>query len=181
MSVRNGFDVRNRDRIVSQESFFSKRRLPVSAVLDNVRSAFNVGNMFRTADAARMERLYLCGCTPCPSNPKIEKTALGAERYVPWEYFPDAADLIAGLKRDGMFIVAMETAGASEPFYDADLPEGTVFVLGNEVDGLGEGILSLADAVVELPSLGMKNSLNVGNAFAIAVYEFLRRYGVERL
>lgn len=170
------FNIRNKDRAEDAMEFFKRKRLQSAAVLDNIRSAFNAGNMMRTADAACIGKLFLCGYTPYPSNPKLEKTALGAEKYIPWEYYPSTLELIDRLKEEGYFVIAMETADESKSLYDIDFPEKTAFIFGNETEGLSSEILQKSDIAAELPAFGMKNSLNVSNAFAITSYEHLRRY-----
>ena len=169
-------EIRNKDRAF-EESFFQKKRLPIIIVLDNVRSSYNVGSVFRTADSACIEKLYLCGYTPSPPNEKVKKTALGAIDYVPWEHHPDTLQLVNYLKSEGIFTVAFETTSKSRNFFDFDFPNPCAMIFGNEKDGVGEEVLSAVDAILEVPAWGIKNSMNVANVFGIVVYEVIRQYG----
>lgn len=163
------------------------------SILWNIRSAYNVGSIFRTADACGLEKLFLTGITPTPSKVKkqwslhtkkaIEKVALGAEKFVDWEYYYRITPLIKKLKRDGYKIVAFEQNQNSISLFKwkPSLPLAMVF--GNETKGLSKNILILADEIVEIPMLGEKESLNVSISFAIAGYYFLNtlRYSVDVL
>lgn len=169
--------IRNKDQQTTPEKFMLKERIKAVAVLDNLRSAYNTGSIFRTADAIRIEKLFLCGSTPTPLNPKLAKTSLGAEEFVPWEYFSKTEDAIKRLKEENYFIISMETAEGAENLFKIKLPEKVAFIFGNEKEGLQSDYLSLSDKVIELPACGMKNSLNVSNAFSITIYEYFRRYG----
>lgn len=154
------------------------------AILHNIRSAHNVGSMFRTADAAGIERLYLCGITPAPNamlgsaRKSLEKTALGAERTVPWEKRARIADCIRRLKAKGYRICAVELMKNAVPYYAADfLKKNTdklAFVVGNEVTGLSKSVLAKCDATVYIPLHGAKESLNVAVAFGIIAFEIAR-------
>lgn len=169
------FEIRNKDRAL-EESFFLKDRLPAIAILDNVRSAYNVGSVFRTADSACIEKLYLCGYTPSPPNEKVDKTALGSIDYVPWEHHPDTLQLVGHLKSEGITTVAFETTSKSENFFDFNFPKGCAVIFGNEKNGVGEEVLSAVDAILEVPAWGIKNSMNVANVFGIVIYEVIRQY-----
>ena len=152
------------------------RRIPVSVLLHDVRSLYNVGAFFRSADAAGCEKLYLCGITGRPPHAGISKTALGAEDTVPWEHHPDPAALILNLQRQGHEIAAVETSIHATDLYDWQ-PRFPVCVLfGHEVDGLAEALLDLCDTHVRIPMLGRKHSLNVATAGGVVVYELLRKY-----
>ena len=154
------------------------------AILSNIRSAHNVGSMFRTADAAGMSALYLCGITPSPADmlgsamKSMEKTALGAEKTVPWEKYARTADCIRKLKAAGYFVCAVELTPHAVPYYDAEcLKSGTdklAFVVGHEVDGVPQAIIDRCDAVVCIPMHGKKESLNVAVAFGIIAFEIAR-------
>lgn len=145
-----------------------------TAVADNIRSAFNAGGLFRTADFFGAERLILCGYTPDPSNAQVKKTALGADETVPWEKAGDIRDVIDRLRRDGYTIYALETVDGALNLATAPLKSPCALLLGNERFGLDPDVIASADAVLEIPSHGTKNSLNVVSAFAIAG-AFLRR------
>ena len=153
------------------------RTRPMLAILDNIRSAQNVGVIFRTADGAGLQKLWLCGITPNPGdNTQIAKTALGAEQTVPWEHAPSTVALVEALKAQGVCILALENTSQAISLFDSALPAGsqpTALVVGNEPAGVDPAVLPLADAVLSLPMAGSKGSLNVAVAFGIAVY-FLR-------
>lgn len=150
-------------------------RFPVYALLDDIRSLYNVGSIFRTADGARIARLFLCGFTPRPPRKEIEKTALGATATVPWEYRRDPLDAISEMKRNGIRICLVEQTDASVPcdaLTAADLP--LCLVIGNEVRGVRGEIVAAADLAVEIPMYGMKQSLNAAVAFGIAAFACAR-------
>jgi len=150
----------------------------VEALLDNIRSTFNVGAMFRTADGAGLRRLHLCGITPPPGNPGIAKTSLGAERAVAWEYHPNALEAAQALKAGGLRVWALEGTAQSQSLFDLPDLQGppVLLVVGNELSGVDPGVLALCDKVIAIPMQGAKHSLNVAIAFAVAIY-FLR-FGV---
>ncbi len=151
-------------------------RLPVTILLDNVRSLYNVGAFFRTADGAGVERLLLSGITGRPPKPAISKTALGAEERVPWLPVGDSAAQVEGLRQDGYEIAAIETSVHALDLFEW-LPRFPVCVLfGHEVEGLTLNLLNLCDTHVRIPMLGLKHSLNVASAGAIVMYELLRKY-----
>lgn len=149
-------------------------------VLNNIRSLYNVGSIFRTADGAGVEKIYLCGITPEPFDrfgkprPQFVKVSLGAERFVPWEHVASASVLLRRLKKEGYSIFAIEQAEYSVPHKTVRLGEKDLeklaVVLGNEVEGLSPAILKLADKVIEIPMNGKKESLNVSVAFGIIAY-----------
>ncbi|MEP7367968.1 MAG: RNA methyltransferase [Acidobacteriota bacterium] len=148
--------------------------LPVVAVLDNIRSLYNVGSIFRTADAAGIARLYLCGITPAPPHPSIRKTALGADERVPYEHHHNAQATVARLRMTGYRIAAIETGPASTDLFDWQ-PEFPLAVLfGNEVEGLSQPLLDLSDIRISLPMHGIKRSLNVSTTAGIVFYDLLR-------
>lgn len=151
-------------------------RQPFHAVLDNLRSAYNVGSIFRTADAAAVERLHLCGLTTYPPNVKLAKTALGAMEYVPWTHYRDTREALAGLRRLGIPLVAVEVIENAVPHTEFRWPKPVAAVFGHEVTGIAPDILALCDHRVCIPLLGYKNSINVATAFGIIVYEVLRQW-----
>ncbi|MDQ7029487.1 MAG: RNA methyltransferase [Ardenticatenia bacterium] len=149
----------------------SAPRRRVALVVDNVRSAWNVGALFRTADGLGVERLYLCGITPTPVHPKVHKTALGAEESVVWEHAPNTADILIRLRTRGWQVWALEQAPGARPLNAVELPEGRVaLVVGNEVCGVGPDLFPLCDALICLPMRGMKRSFNVEVAAAILLW-----------
>jgi tRNA G18 (ribose-2'-O)-methylase SpoU len=150
--------------------------IPVGILLDDVRSLYNVGAFFRTADAAGCEKLYLCGITGRPPKPGIAKTALGSEETVPWEHHADARTVVECLHQRGHEIAAVETSVHAVDLFDW-APEFPVCVLfGHEVDGLPSALLDLCDTYVRIPMLGRKHSLNVATAGGVVIYELLRKY-----
>lgn len=139
------------------------------ALVDNVRSVFNVGSIFRSADGAGFDRLYLCGVTPTPTNPKLAKTALGAHNVVQWEAWPNAVDLALRLRAEGCHLWALEEGAGVEPLLQAPpSPPNTVLVVGSEVAGVDPGLLRLCERTLAIPMRGAKRSLNVATAFGIA-------------
>jgi tRNA G18 (ribose-2'-O)-methylase SpoU len=151
-------------------------RLPVSILLDNVRSMYNVGAFFRTADGAGVERLYLTGITARPPKKQVSKTALGAEERVAWQGVEDATETVQQLHASGYEIAAIETSVHAVDIFDWR-PRFPVCVLfGHEVDGLSRSLLDLCDTHVRIPMLGLKHSLNVASAGAVVMYELLRKY-----
>ena len=154
------------------------RPIPVSILLHDVRSLYNVGAFFRSADAAGCAKLYLSGITGRPPHAGISKTALGAEETVPWEHPADAASLVAQLRQQGHEIAAVETSVHATDLYDWQ-PRFPVCVLfGHEVDGLAAPLLASCDTHVRIPMLGRKHSLNVATAGGVVIYELLRKYRV---
>jgi tRNA G18 (ribose-2'-O)-methylase SpoU len=152
------------------------RRIPVSILLDNVRSMYNVGAFFRTSDAAGCEKLYLCGITGRPPKRAITKTALGAEETVPWEHFPDAGGLVGKLRLQNYEIAAVETSVHAIDLFDWQPRFPVCILFGHEVDGLKPELLALCDTHVRIPMLGRKHSLNVATAGGVVLYELLRKY-----
>jgi tRNA G18 (ribose-2'-O)-methylase SpoU len=151
-------------------------KLPVALLLDNVRSMYNVGSIFRTADAAAVEKLYLSGITARPPKKEITKTALGAEDTVPWESIGDALLLVDGLGRRGYEIAAIETAVNAIDVFDWQPRWPVLLLFGHEVDGVSPPLMERCDTRVCLPMLGQKHSLNVATAAGIVLYELLRKF-----
>ncbi|HPG65230.1 MAG TPA: RNA methyltransferase [Candidatus Hydrogenedentes bacterium] len=151
-------------------------RNPVHVVLDNFRSAYNVGSAFRTCDAAAVEHILLCGMSAHPPHKKIEKTALGAFDYVPWTYHERTTSAIECLKADGIPVVAIETADDAIPHVEFVWPQPVAVVFGNEVTGISAHALKACDAVVAIPMHGYKNSINVATAVGIVLYHILDRW-----
>ncbi len=151
-------------------------RLPVSVLLDDVRSLYNVGAFFRTADACGLEKLYLCGITGRPPHRAISKTALGAEEAVPWEHSPNATAVLERLRGAGYEIAAVETSLHSVDLFDWTPRFPVCLVFGNEVEGIRPEATAAADTLVRIPMLGRKHSLNVATAGGVVLYELLRKY-----
>jgi tRNA G18 (ribose-2'-O)-methylase SpoU len=150
--------------------------VPAVIILDHVRSMYNAGAFFRTADAAALEKLCLCGITAHPPQPGVSKTALGAEETVAWEYFVDSLVPIRMYKARGYEIAAIETGHDAVDLFDWQPRFPVCVVFGNEVDGLTPELLSACDTHVRLPMLGRKNSLNVATAGGVVAYELLRKF-----
>lgn len=158
-------------QIVSRQvAKLSAKRIPLTVVLNNIRSLHNVGSIFRTADGAGVEKMYLCGYTGYPPQGGIAKTALGAEAHVPWEYQENVLDVLKKLKSNGYQIVLLEQIEGSVS-HDQFKPKAPAcLVIGNEVTGISDDLLDLADAAIEIDMAGIKNSVNVAVAFGVAVY-----------
>ena len=150
--------------------------LPVSILLENVRSLYNVGSFFRTADAAGVDKLYLCGITGHPPHRAIAKTALGAEERVRWEQAGDARPLIESLRAQDVEIAAIETSVHAIDLFDWKPAFPVCVIFGHEVDGIRPETAALCDTQIRIPMLGMKHSLNVATAGGVVVYELLRKY-----
>ena len=149
------------------------KKKEIYVVLNNIRSRENVGSIFRTADAAGVSKIYLCGITPAPPHEKISKTALGAENYVPWEYHKQTWRLLANLKKEGMDIVALEQTKNSKNIFTFKPKSPLVLVLGNEVKGLSPKVLKYCGKKIAIPMYGRKESLNVAVAAGIALYSII--------
>lgn len=151
------------------------QRLPVIAVLENIRSLWNVGSMFRSADATLLDRLLLCGYTGHPPRPEIEKTALGACATVPWEYWSSAPEACTWLRSRGYQLLALEPTTHGTDLETVALRPPIAFVVGNEVTGVSDEVLGICEGAVEIPMAGLKDSLNVAVAFGVAAYVLRRR------
>jgi 23S rRNA (guanosine2251-2'-O)-methyltransferase len=161
---------------VAASAWEGVRPLPACVLLENVRSLYNVGAFFRTADAVALEKLYLAGITGYPPQRMITKTALGAEETVPWQHCPETERTIAELRLANYEIAAIETSAHSIDLFDWQ-PHFPVCVLfGHETDGLTPRAAALADTHIRIPMLGRKHSLNVASAGAVVLYELLRKY-----
>ena len=150
-------------------------RLPVSVVVDNVRSLYNVGSIFRTSDGALINKLVLTGFTPTPPRREIDKTALGATQSVPWSYEKEPREAIRQLKSQGFKACCLELTDKVIPYYDvlsADFP--LCLVIGNEITGVSKDALAECDLALEIPQFGIKQSLNVAVAYGIAIFELNR-------
>jgi len=151
-------------------------RPPVVVLLENVRSLYNVGAFFRTADAAGIDRLILAGITGCPPQNMISKTALGAEQTMPWEHTRNPVEVLRGLRESGYEIAAIETSVHAVDLFDWCPRFPVCVVFGHETDGLTPEVAALSDTHVRIPMLGQKHSLNVATAGGVILYELLRKY-----
>jgi tRNA G18 (ribose-2'-O)-methylase SpoU len=161
----------------NQETAGTAERCPLRVVLDNVRSAFNVGSIFRAADACAVEHLYLCGMTAHPPHSRLARTALGAEAVVPWSHHRKTAEALDALERLAVPIVAVEALEGAVSYVDFAWPERVALVFGHEVRGIAPDLLARCAGVVRIPMFGEKNTLNVATAAGIVMYEILRRWG----
>lgn len=144
-------------------------------MLEFIRSAHNVGSVFRICDSAGVDGLYLTGWTACPDHPKLEKTALSSTKSVSWEHHCSSLLLGKELKQRGVDLVAMEPGVASKDIFESSFERDTCLVFGHEEQGISEELLDLCDSVVQIPHFGMKGSLNVSVAAGVAIYEYVRK------
>ncbi|MDZ7314553.1 MAG: RNA methyltransferase [candidate division KSB1 bacterium] len=151
-------------------------RHPISALVDNVRSLHNVGSIFRTSDAVRLQHLYLCGITAKPPRDEIRKTSLGAEESVPWSYYSSALEVAEILRSQGIQLVALELTDISIDYRRADYRFPLCFIVGHEYRGISAELLAYCDLAVEIPMYGIKHSLNVSVSFGVMAYELVRRW-----
>ncbi|WP_114752394.1 RNA methyltransferase [Pleomorphovibrio marinus] len=169
------------DRL-SVDEYKATAKSPLILVLDNVRSLNNVGSAFRTADAFRVKKVYLCGITGTPPHREIQKTALGATESVDWEHVSDILSLVNALKNDGVNVVAFEQTSGSVSLqeYHPESAKVQALVFGNEVFGVQEDVLQAAQEVVEIPQLGTKHSLNISVSIGIALWDISSKMGIWR-
>lgn len=159
----------------SIRQYKEKEKFPVAVLLDNVRSMYNVGSVFRTSDAFLISEVILCGITGCPPHPEISKTALGAEESVSWRYESSALDSAKKLKEEGWKICVLEQAHGSIPLqkFTPSPSQRYLLVAGNEVDGVSQEIVDIADYILEIPQHGVKHSLNVSTSVGIALWQLV--------
>jgi len=160
----------------SVDEFKEADKIPVIVVLENIRSAYNVGSVFRTADAFLIEAIYIIGYSAKPPHKEIRKTALGAEDTVDWKYFKTSGEAIESLRESGYTIYAIEQAENSKRLQGLNFGEGTklAVVFGNEVTGVEQSTIHLCDGCIEIPQLGMKHSLNIATAAGVVLWELVR-------
>ena len=186
---------------LSLEEFKEAEKLPLTVVLDDVRSLYNVGSVFRSCDAFRVEAVYLCGITATPPHPEIHKTALGGEDSVYWKYFATTEEAVEELHRNGRFVYSIEQVEGSTKLQDlpeahnklfgkknpsekqedaspshhpSSLPKGYAVIFGNEVKGVKQNVVDMSDGCLEIPQFGTKHSLNVSVTAGIVIWEFAR-------
>lgn len=164
------------DRLTVDE-FKEAEKMPLTVVLDDVRSMYNVGSVFRTGDAFRIEAVWLCGISATPPATEIHKTALGAEDSVEWHYCPTAAEAVARLRAEGCRVLAVEQAEGSTKLHEFSPERGVRYavVLGNEVKGVHQEVIDLCDGCLEIPQFGTKHSMNVSVTAGIIIYRFAER------
>lgn len=159
------------------EEFKNSQKTPLAIVLDNVRSAHNVGAIFRTSDAFLVEKICLCGITPSPPHKEIRKTALGASESVSWQQYTNSMDCIQALKAEGYHIISIEQAEHATMLNDfAPQQDGKyALVFGNEVKGVEQEIVSASDTVIEIPQFGTKHSLNISVSSGVVIWDFFQK------
>lgn len=160
----------------SVDEFKQSDKFPIIVVLENIRSAYNVGSVFRTSDAFLIEAIYIIGYSAKPPHKEIKKTALGAEETVTWKYFKTSTEAIADLKVAGYKVYAVEQTEGSKMLQNLKIKEGqkTAVVFGNEVTGVEQTTIHLCDGCIEIPQLGMKHSLNIATAAGVVLWELVR-------
>ena len=151
-------------------------RNPIYVLCDNIRSIFNVGSIFRTSDGAFIEKIFLTGFTPYPPRKEIDKVALGATNSVPWEYHKDPLDVVKSLKSEGVKIAVLEITDNKNYYWNIEKKDFPLcLIIGNEISGVSKELIDESDLSLEIPMMGMKQSLNVSVAYGIAVYELMRK------
>lgn len=163
---------------LSVDEFHEAPKMPLIIVLDDVRSLHNVGSVFRSGDAFRVEAVYLCGITATPPHPEIHKTALGGEDSVAWRYFPTATEAIESLHNDGFFVYSIEQVEGSTKLQNLqlDTDKHYAIVLGNEVKGVHQEVVDMSDGCLEIPQFGTKHSLNVSVTAGMVIWEVAKKF-----
>ena len=163
---------------LSVDAFKEAPKMPLIVVLDDVRSMYNIGSVFRTCDAFRVEAVYLCGITAQPPHPEIHKTALGGEDSVTWRYFKTAKEAVEELHRNNTFVYAVEQCEGSTKLQELSSDQSPLkfaVVFGNEVKGVHQEVVDLCDGCLEIPQFGTKHSMNVSVTAGIVIWEFARQ------
>ena len=162
---------------ISAEEFKKADKLPLVVVLDNIRSLHNIGSVFRTSDAFRVECIYLCGITATPPHPEMHKTALGAEFTVDWKYVNNAVEAVDNLRQEGYVVFSVEQAENSIMLENIQLEQGKRYavVLGNEVKGVQQEVIDHSDGCIEIPQYGTKHSLNVSVTAGIVIWDLFKQ------
>ena len=168
---------------MSVEAYKMSKKTPLVVVLDHVRSLNNIGSVFRTADAFRIEAVYLCGITAIPPHAEIHKTALGAEETVTWRYFAEALDAVNDLKQQGYVVCALEQVKGSSSLEKLSIDKNKKYaiVIGHEVKGVQQQVVDACDFCVEIPQYGTKHSLNVSVAAGIVIWDFFKALNLSPL
>lgn len=163
---------------LSVDEFHEAAKMPLIVVLDDVRSLHNVGSVFRSGDAFRVEAVYLCGITATPPHPEIHKTALGGEDSVAWRYFPTATEAVESLHNDGFFVYSIEQVEGSTKLQNLQLDTDKRYavVLGNEVKGVHQEVVDMSDGCLEIPQFGTKHSLNVSVTAGMVIWEVAKKF-----
>ena len=169
--------LKNKDlQRINIEAFKSAEKTPITIVLDNVRSALNVGSVFRTSDAFLIENIILCGITATPPNKEIRKAALGSTDSVNWKYIKNTTDAVKQLIKDGYHVVGIEQADKSTQLNEFELPKKPIaIILGNEVNGVEQEVINLCNEVIEIPQFGTKHSLNIAVTTGIVIWDLWKK------
>jgi tRNA G18 (ribose-2'-O)-methylase SpoU len=173
--METNFEVRSNDADISLEEYDSLPKNQLYFVLDNLRSAFNVGAIFRLCDTMRVAGLYLCGYTASPPHTKLEKTSLGTTKYVPWKKFEKTIDAVYYLKNINIPVWAAETTNYSKLYNKVNYPPKIAIVFGNEALGVSGDVMECCDCLIEIPTFGFKNSLNVATSCSVIGYKILEK------
>jgi 23S rRNA (guanosine2251-2'-O)-methyltransferase len=166
------------ENYAQSNTFTYRRKWRLEALLDNIRSSWNVGSIFRSADGTGIQKIYLCGISPTPENPKVRKTALGAEENIPWVHSKNGVETAINLKSQGRKLWVLEDIAKAVSLFNIDLPENNspvLLIFGNEVSGVDPDIIEICDQVISIPMVGKKKSYNVATAFGIAASFLLYR------
>ncbi len=167
---------------MNADEFKSAVKMPLIIILDNVRSLNNIGSVFRTSDAFRVEAIYLCGISATPPSPEIHKTALGAEDSVDWKYFEDTHEAVHTLQQQGYQVMAIEQCQGStmlnewQPDFQSESITGYAVVMGNEVKGVQQTVVDMCDGCIEIPQYGTKHSLNVSVTTGLVIWDFFKAF-----
>ncbi len=168
---------------MSVDEFHSAAKLPLVIVLDHVRSLYNVGSIFRTSDAFRLEGVHLCGITACPPNQEIHKTALGAEESVEWRYLKNTVDSVNYLHEMGYTVLSIEQCEGSTMLQDFKVEKGKKYaiIMGNEVKGVQQDVVNMCDGCIEIPQFGTKHSMNVSVTAGIVIWSIAAQFLSDKL
>jgi len=169
--------LKNKDlQRINIEEFKSAEKIPITIVLDNVRSALNVGSVFRTSDAFLIENIILCGITATPPNKEIRKAALGATDSVRWEYSENTMEAVSQLIEKGYYVVGVEQADRSTLLNEFELPQKPIaLIMGNEVSGVAQEVINICNEVIEIPQFGTKHSLNIAVTTGIVIWDLWKK------
>jgi tRNA G18 (ribose-2'-O)-methylase SpoU len=176
IGLETNYEIRTHDSSLTLKQYKRLRKNRIYLILDNLRSAFNVGAIFRTADTARLAQIITCGYTAHPPHLKLEKTALGTTSIINTAHFKDVNEAVKSLKRKNIPVYALETTSKSRIYSKIRFPHALGMVLGNEALGIQKETLDLCDKIIEIPMYGYKNSMNVASACAVVVFEILRQW-----
>lgn len=165
----------------SVDQFKKAEKTPIIVILDNIRSLNNIGSVFRTADAFLIQKIYLCGITAQPPHKDIQKTALGATETIEWEYVENSLELVEKLKSEGIKVYSIEQAEGAIMLDDFEPVQGktSAVVFGNEVKGVQQKVVSASDAVIEIPQLGSKHSLNISVSTGVVLWDLFSKLKIS--